>query len=103
MTIFVGLFCGGTTIGCIIYADDVHIISILTELANMALAKLTSLFKNISLSISKEKNRVISAKRDDLIAESRILNLTAVLHQAYLGAVIEIGKESRAVYAVKGR
>ena len=57
-----GLTCAGTLMNCIIYADDILIISTDKELADKGMNHPVPLCAKVGLKISKEKSKVGALK-----------------------------------------
>ena len=88
-----GLTCAGTLMNCIIYADDILIISTDKELADKGMNHLVPLCAKVGLKISKEKSKVVCKKIKDKVEGEESEGLEEVLMQAYLGVEMVIGRQ----------
>ena len=88
-----GLTCGGVLINCIVYADDILIISTDKRLAEKGLNHLIPLCAEVGLNISKEKSKIVCMNAKEKEEGATQEGLEEVLMQSYLGVEMVIGKQ----------
>ena len=83
--------CDKTGFGCIVYADDVLIISPSDSDMVESIDLLEKLCGEVGLSISLEKSKIVSTVVEKCDTGKGKLTLESVLSQRYLGVTLEIG------------
>ena len=83
--------CGNTGFGCLVYADDVLIISPSDSEMRNSIDLLEELCGEVGLKISLEKSKIVSTVIEKYDTGRGKLTLESVLSQRYLGVILEIG------------